>query len=72
MGLALASGQKVEVRVLDVSSALDEGAFTGETAIVKTVSSTAVEISRTVAKLGMSASLATFSPGSWHDSLHWP
>lgn len=40
VGLAVARGDSVEVRVVDASSALTDGRVTGETAIIKKVSET--------------------------------
>jgi hypothetical protein len=38
VGLAIASGQQVRVKVLSCSSALEDGQFTGEVFVMKKVS----------------------------------
>jgi hypothetical protein len=76
VGLAIASGNQVRVKVLSCSSALEDGHFTGEVVVMKKVSLEARHGKNcgqlmTKQRLGTD-SLSALSKGDWHHSLHRP
>jgi hypothetical protein len=75
VGLSIASGEQVRVKVLSCSSALKDGQFTDEVVVMKKVSLKARHNNcgqpLTKQRLGTD-SLSPLSKGDWHDSLHRP